>query len=254
MRHSGRNLAFGELAVAGPGQMHHHRTEANCHWASFLMTRDNLNAAGNAFVGRDLIESSVTHYVRPPLTLMSRLVSLQKKSEQLAESSADILAQPEAARALEHSLVHAMIMCLDANRPVQMGRGTLYHTAIIARFEEVLAANYDRPLHLAEICTSIGVTERTLRASCVEHLGMGPVRYLCLRRLHLVRHALIRASSATATVTQIATGAGFFELGRFAGEYRALFGETPSATLRRTPQDLQPIQNSPFAFISSEFA
>ncbi len=108
------------------------------------------------------------------------------------------------------------------------------HYEIVARFEEFLEANLDRPLCLAEICSAIGVAERTLRFACEAHLGMGPIRYLSSRRMHLARRALLRADPSTATVTRIATDHGFWELGRFAVTYRTLFGETPSETLYGT--------------------
>jgi transcriptional regulator GlxA family with amidase domain len=125
-----------------------------------------------------------------------------------------------------------MVNCL-ANEKPNVGSAWRHHTAIINRFEEVLAAKGDRPLHLAEICAAIGVSERTLRSCCEEHLGMGPIRYLWLRRMHLSRLALLRADPAKTTVTQIATDHGFWELGRFSVAYHALFGEPPSASLRK---------------------
>jgi len=66
-----------------------------------------------------------------------------------------------------------------------------------------------------------------------EHLGMGPIRFLILRRMHLVRRALLRADPSASSVTRIVTDHGFWELGRFSVAYRALFGESPSETLRR---------------------
>lgn len=62
---------------------------------------------------------------------------------------------------------------------------------------------------------------------------MGPMRFLLRRRMHLARRALHAADPATATVTAIAMQFGFWELGRFAAEYKTLFAEPPSATLRR---------------------
>ena len=68
---------------------------------------------------------------------------------------------------------------------------------------------------------------------------MSPHRYLWLRRMNLACRALTLADATTKTVTEIANNHGFGELGRFAVAYRKLFGESPSMTLRREPNELR---------------
>jgi AraC-like DNA-binding protein len=110
---------------------------------------------------------------------------------------------------------------------------TLRQRTIIARFEEFLEMRREQPVYLVDICKAIGVSERTLRAACQEQFGVSPTRYLWLRRMYLARRRLAEAAVATTSVTEVAMANGFWELGRFAAEYRSLFGETPSMTLRR---------------------
>jgi transcriptional regulator GlxA family with amidase domain len=120
-----------------------------------------------------------------------------------------------------------------ATVPVHKTSGARRREAIVRKFRELLEKHPDRPLCLPEICSSIGVAERTLRAACEEHLGMGPIRYLTLRRMHLVRRSLLVADASRTSVTRVLTDHGFWELGRFSVVYHAMFGETPSQTLRR---------------------
>jgi transcriptional regulator GlxA family with amidase domain len=99
------------------------------------------------------------------------------------------------------------------------------------RFRNVVEENPEEPLYIPDICRAIRVSERTLRICCHEHLGMGPKRYLVLRRMNLVRRTLRQSAPDATSVTDTATRYGFWQLGRFAVEYQALFGEAPSATL-----------------------
>jgi transcriptional regulator GlxA family with amidase domain len=101
------------------------------------------------------------------------------------------------------------------------------------RFRRAVEENPDQPLYIPELCAAIGVSGRTLRICRQEQLGMSPKQYLTLRRLHLARRALRDSAPGMTTVTDIATRYGFWQLGRFAGEYKSLFGEAPSATLYR---------------------
>ena len=128
-------------------------------------------------------------------------------------------------------MIEAMVDCL-AGEANESSLAQRQHTIVMRRFRDFV---HDQPgrLHIPEICRAIGVTSRTLLTCCHEHLGMAPTAYLLRRRMHLVRRALRRATPDTASVRGIVTSHGFWHLGRFAVEYQALFGEAPSATLRR---------------------
>jgi AraC-like DNA-binding protein len=218
------------------------------------LTPEDLSTASRALMGGEVIKRHAVQPVHPDPVHKVRLMRLHAAARGLAEAAPETLAHPEVSAALEHALVHALLSCLADDVPAKIGSGWRHHTAIIKRFEEVMAANCDRPMYLADICAAVGASERTLRASCEECLGMGPIRYLWLRRMHLARRALLGADPATTTVTQIATAFGFWELGRFSVSYQALFGEPPSASLHKPPGSFKATQASPFSFAGSDFA
>jgi AraC family ethanolamine operon transcriptional activator len=62
---------------------------------------------------------------------------------------------------------------------------------------------------------------------------MPPKKYLMLRELHAVRRVLSSGAAGHSTVADVLVGHGIWEFGRFAGRYRAHFGELPSQTLLR---------------------
>jgi AraC-like DNA-binding protein len=212
----------------------HQQSHADFHYGTVSLPSDDLAAAAEAIVGRSLPETPHKSIVRPPFALMRRLLDLHKLVGQLAHQTPDILELPEVTRALENELTHILVRCLAEGHSLEQTNGDRRRDTL-ARFVEFLKAHPHRPLYLAEICAAIGVGERTLRVSCERHLGMGPIRYLTLRRMHLVRRALRHSDPSTATVTQIVTNHGFWELGRFSVAYRTLFGEPPSETLRHPP-------------------
>ena len=207
---------------------------------------DELNAVVETVTGREFSETQAKYIVRPDPELMSRLLKLHEGVGQLAQNVPHILEQPEVGRALEEQLIHLMVRCLAVDAP-KTTASSRRHDAIMVRLEEFFEANPDQPLYLTEICAGIGVSERTLRGACEEHLGMGPIRFLTLRRVHLVRRSLLRADAKGTNVTRVATDHGFWELGRFSVMYRKLIGESPSETLRRPAEQPETNRDRPTA-------
>jgi transcriptional regulator GlxA family with amidase domain len=105
--------------------------------------------------------------------------------------------------------------------------------ALVERAETLALADLDQPLHISALCRALAVSERTLRKAFHRTHGVPPCRHLRMLRLSQARHALLSADGNLVTVTEIATGFGFVELGRFSVEYRKVFGESPSQTLSR---------------------
>jgi AraC-like DNA-binding protein len=206
---------------------------------------EDLAAAGRAITGRDLTAPKVSELIRPPAPLMDRLLRLHAAAGDLAAIAPDILEHPEVAKAIEQELTRAMVRCLT-DESSERTYSCQERVPIMRRFERMLEANQGKPLYLAEICAAIGVPARTLRQHCGQHLGMSPHRYLWLRRMNLARRGLVLADPTVRTVTEIATEHGFGELGRFSVAFRKLFGESPSAILRRSAEAKSMPSASPF--------
>jgi AraC family ethanolamine operon transcriptional activator len=98
-------------------------------------------------------------------------------------------------------------------------------------YGESLRANISVP----EFARKTGINQRSLELLFKKTLGITPRQYLYGQRLHGVHRELQLRQPAERCVTEVATSWGFSELGRFAGDYRHLFGELPSATLKKHP-------------------
>jgi transcriptional regulator GlxA family with amidase domain len=94
-----------------------------------------------------------------------------------------------------------------------------------------LADTADGQVNMDDVARQLGVSSRCLRQNVRRHCGTSAGALWRHRRFVRVRHALAAANGAT--VTEIAVAHGFYQLGRFAGQYRDLFGELPSETQRR---------------------
>ncbi len=102
----------------------------------------------------------------------------------------------------------------------------------LKRALDLLEADPARGWTVEEIASTCGVGRRTLQRHFRRFIGRMPMEFLRDLRLDRARQELFRASGQT-SVTDIATGSGFNHVGRFATQYRARYGESPSATLSR---------------------
>ena len=232
---AGEEMQTTNLERIANGQAIYTRSQGAVSWGSMSLPVDVLAATGAATAGCDL-KPPVDVVTETPLpAAMARLRRLHATAVSLARQAPEIIVNPEAARGLEHELVQALIACLRPTKAEEDVVAKRQHALVMRRFHSAVTASGDRPIYVSDLCSTIRVSDRTLQVCCREHLGMGAKKYLWLRQMQHVRHALARADRTDATVTELATAHGFWELGRFAGAYRSLYGKSPSATLARPP-------------------
>lgn len=232
-RVNGTDLVPEIFGLFGQGEEHFLHTSAEATWGTLTLTPQTYAAARAILIGDDFNPILRTRAVRPTAEGMNRLRALHQKIRTAFDTAPDQAVHPEVARGAEQSLLVALIDCLADGDEGKAGPplGNRKSTTVIRRLFELLDASDGLPLYLLDVCARLGISRRTLHNACAEHVGLSPHRFLWLRRMHLARQALLRADPALTSVTEIATNAGFWELGRFAVSYRQLYGESPSATL-----------------------
>ena len=113
-----------------------------------------------------------------------------------------------------------------------IGRPRLARDRLMARCLEVLREQAPQPIQVMDLCGAAQVSERTLRSVFIEYFGVGPGRFLKAHQLYEIRRALRTSDTGSETVSSIAARFGVWDFGAFARNYRAMYGESPSETLR----------------------
>jgi AraC-like DNA-binding protein len=96
---------------------------------------------------------------------------------------------------------------------------------------EYLAEHAHEPLYMESVCNAVGLGSRAVEHLFRDYFGISPLAYLRHQRLHGVRRILQSAKPMPSLVKDAALKWGFWHLGRFARDYRVLFGESPRQTL-----------------------
>jgi transcriptional regulator GlxA family with amidase domain len=103
----------------------------------------------------------------------------------------------------------------------------------VRQVEEWVDAHLAAPITLGDLCAAAGVGDRWLESAFKRWRDQAPLEFVASRRLAATRRRLGDPLPGD-TVARIALDAGFVHLGRFAAHYRKAYGESPSATLRRS--------------------
>jgi AraC-like DNA-binding protein len=132
-------------------------------------------------------------------------------------------------------LVHlAALQCFPNNYSELLRRATsMVAPYYVRKAEEYLREHLREDVTIEDIARVTGVSTRSLFYGFRRWRDTTPMAYLKKLRLDVAREALRSAARTGASVTDVATSVGFFHLSRFSSEYKARFGEPPSATLRR---------------------
>jgi AraC-like DNA-binding protein len=237
---SGLEMSPSSILRHNDGSSSFHRSSGLASWGSMSLPVELAGWVVAMLAGQDLTPPRDPLTLTPSPTAMARLQRLHASVGRLAEDAPDLLASPEAARGIEEALIGTMVACLVPSEGRDERIARRHHAVVMQRFRALVEANCDRALYMQEVCAAIKVSNRTLRYCCHQHLGMGPKRYLMLRRMNLAHRRLCESAPGMTTVTETATRFGFWEMGRFAVGYRSIFGEMPSETLRHSAHRAAP--------------
>jgi len=83
-----------------------------------------------------------------------------------------------------------------------------------------------------QLCKITGYSKRTLEYVFQDYYGISPNAYLKKYRLNHINKELKNSDPEQVKIADIANKWGFWHMGQFAADYRDLFGQLPSETLR----------------------
>ncbi len=234
---SGRAQVRSDVAcglVVSPQEAHSLELGGDCEKLQVVIRRQALEEVAEALLQRPLGEPI---RFRAEMDTGCAVVaawwsSIRQVLENWPQMSA-LYGQPRLARDMESLLIRGLLLAQPSNYTAELERGGQERfPEYLVRARQFLHEHAREVLRLEDVEQVAGVSREKLYEAFRRYHGLTPMAYLKHHRLTAARSALLNCG-ASASVSSVALEWGFGHLGRFASDYRKVFGEAPSATLAR---------------------
>jgi AraC-like DNA-binding protein len=234
---NGITLTPGGIGVFPAGFNHEACYSGGLNYLLFTVDRARIaDAAGREGLRLNKAALDLPMICNLPRIRSERLRAGAQLATEVLRTNPDIANHPNAGKALSEEFLGQFlrgarntVLCKTEDRADAQNGARL-----VRRAEDLLRSSRRRHVSVDTLCQTLGYSRRGLYRAFQSELGMSPISYLKVFRLSRVRQQLANAEPGEETsVTGMAKEWGFWDPGRFAGEYRTLFGELPSATLRK---------------------
>lgn len=224
----------GTMLVIAPGEERYTSYQSKAAFSVTLVTPATLSeflSANPAALELPLWKQSVSVVQTPdPALSMRQVAEMSILTNELTAAAKEGLSD-QAAGFFKRSILDLFTRNIVKGFPIRELRPRPAARLVCAVDRYLIDAG-DRPVHISELCGHFNVHRRKLHRAFMEVYGVPPITFARNKRLGDVHTALLAGDERTA-IRMVAREHGFLHLGRFAAEYRELFGEMPSTTLKR---------------------
>jgi AraC-like DNA-binding protein len=173
-----------------------------------------------------------------PVDDMAKVGTVARYVQMLCDdlrSEASHLSHPLVADRVASGLVALLLTSMPHNKTpaIEAAADRPVAPFFVRRVEQFIEEHARDMITLTDLTGIAGVSTRALQMSFQRSRNTTPMAYLRAIRLELARTELANAGRQGSSVAAVANAVGFGNLGRFARDYQARFGELPSLTLRR---------------------
>ncbi|MFM7425754.1 MAG: helix-turn-helix domain-containing protein [Elainella sp.] len=177
-----------------------------------------------------------TNFVTIP-NMVSGIQAHLKQLYAMALHHPESLTQPQS----RHQLEDFISLLIDSIPPEASRSPSLpspRRFELVKQAEEYMRTHLETPITLMSLCQALYTSERPLTYGFREVYGSSPMAYLKTLRLYAVRTELQQAEPTTTVIAEIAHRFGFHSMGHFSRDYKTMFGELPSETLKQRSGEL----------------
>lgn len=237
IRHRGRTqvVGGGKSYVVHPSEPLSKTWDSDCRQLIVKVDRDRFERFASREIGVDVAGRLDFDFDIVPVEAGPRTMIEMAKA--VRDDSADALnglSHPKVSSHLDATMMALMLAAFPHRfRDLYDRTSAPCAPYYVHRAEDYIRAHLREPIAIEDLAAASDVSIRSLFSGFRRFRGVPPMVYVKTLRLELAHDELSRADPAERSVTQIALACGFTHMSKFARDFAARFGETPSTVLGR---------------------